>query len=139
MITINSIKESDYQEIIQLWNNQPGIGIHHIDDSYDGFLVFLHRNPQTCFVIKSQNKIIGTLLAGYDGRRVTLYHVMIDEAYQGQGIARRLVLHTIKQLRKLKITKVNLVVYKDNQLGNAFWEKMNFKIRDDLYYRDLIL
>ena len=79
------------------------------------------------------------MLAGYDGRRVTLYHVMIDEAYQGQGIARRLVLHTIKQLRKLKITKVNLVVYKDNQLGNAFWEKMNFKIRDDLYYRDLIL
>ena len=35
------------------------------------------------------------------------------------------------------INKVFLVVFKTNEKGNAFWEKQGFKIREDLYYRDL--
>lgn len=34
------------------------------------------------------------------------------------------------------IHKVALVTFADNQVGNQFWEKNGFIIRDDLFYRN---
>jgi len=34
------------------------------------------------------------------------------------------------------INKVALVVYNENDLGNAFWENRGFTTREDLIYRD---
>ena len=40
-------------------------------------------------------------------------------------------------IRNEGINKVVLVAFKTNTLGNSFWEKQGFKVREDLYYRDL--
>jgi len=34
------------------------------------------------------------------------------------------------------INKTALVVFKKNELGNGFWEKIGFTDRDDLVYRN---
>ena len=37
------------------------------------------------------------------------------------------------------IAKVNFVVFARNGDGNAFWEHLGFKAREDLVYRDKVL
>jgi len=41
-----------------------------------------------------------------------------------------------KSLQKEGIRKIFLVVFKDNIVGNKFWEEAGYKIREDLNYRD---
>jgi N-acetylglutamate synthase len=42
-------------------------------------------------------------------------------------------------LQKEGINKVALVVFKDNEIGNIFWEEQGFTVRDDLNYRNKII
>lgn len=67
---IRKIVIDDYEEIYKLWLSCSGMGLNNLDDSKDGIEKFLNRNPDTCFAALKGNKIIGTVLAGNDGRRV---------------------------------------------------------------------
>ena len=45
-------------------------------------------------------------------------------------------------LKKIGINKVALVVFNKNEIdeiGNSFWQKMGFTIRNDLIYRNKVL
>ena len=81
-------------------------------------------------------EIVGTILAGHDGRRGFLYHVAVSPDHQGQGIGRRLTEAAMEALSREGIFKTALVVFADNDGGNEFWEKLGFAARPDLIYRN---
>lgn len=59
----------DYDEVYSLWQTIHGFGIRSIDDSREGVLRFLERNPTTSVVAVEDGKIVGAILCGHDGRR----------------------------------------------------------------------
>ena len=134
MVEIRVMTVSDYDGICEVWENHRGT--NPVDDSYDGFAKYLRRNPTTSFVAEDNGKIVGTILAGHDGRRGLFHHVSVLPEYQKQGIGKMLVDNAMDALEKEGITKVLLVVFKDNDNGNAFWEHIGFTKRDDLFYRN---
>ena len=127
---------SDYEQVYQLWMSCSGMGLNNLDDSKEGIERFLNRNPETCFVAETEQKIIGVIIVGNDGRRGYIYHTAVDPDYRNQGIATKLVNEVMKALKSLNINKVALVVFTKNSDGNAFWEKIGFTSREDLVYRN---
>jgi len=125
----------DYDAVYQLWISCSGMGLNNLDDSKEGIQKFLDRNPETCFVAV-QDDIYGVILSGHDGRRGFIYHTAVRPGYRHQGIGSKLVSASMHALEEQGITKVALVVFEDNQAGNAFWEKQGFTVRDDLVYRN---
>ena len=115
------------------------MGLNDLDDSKEGIERFLSRNPKTCFVAEEDQRIIGVIIAGNDGRRGYIYHTAVDPDHRHQLIATRLVNEAVEALRSLGINKVALVVFSDNSDGNAFWEKNGFTKREDLVYRNKAL
>ena len=130
---------SDYEQVHKLWSSCKGVGLSYPDDSQEGIAKFLSRNPNTCFVAEDGQEMIGTILAGNDGRRGYIYHTAVAPSHRGQGIARKLVDAAAEALRAEGIRKAALVVFSDNSGGNAFWEKAGFTVRDDLLYRNMVL
>lgn len=129
----------DYEEVYALWLSCKGMGLNNLDDSRDGIERFLNRNPETCFVAENDNRIVGVIIVGNDGRRGYIYHTAVHQNYRYNGIATKLVNKAISMLKSIGINKVALVVFGRNIAGNAFWEKLGFAVRDDLVYRDLSL
>ena len=127
---------NDYIACRKLWDDDGGIGQRSLDDSFKGIEKFLKRNPSTCFVYED-NGVYGTILSGHDGRRGYIYHLYVHPNIRNKGVAFKLVDHSLKALQDEGINKVALVVYKSNNLGNDFWEKIGFTTRDDLYYRNM--
>lgn len=138
-IQIDKMNLRNYDAIISLWSNFKGIGINDIDDTKEGIGRFLERNPDTCFIAKSGDKIVGTILVGNDGRRGYIYHTAVDEHYRRNGIAARLVDSALNALNNIGITKASLVVYENNEKGNSFWQSIGFNVRNDLVYRDKVV
>ena len=126
----------DYKQVYDLWINTTGMGLNNLDDSEEGIEKFLKRNPSTCFVAEQDNKIIGVILSGHDGRRGFIYHTTVNQEYRKQGTGQKLVDHAWDALEKEGIHKVALVVFERNSLGNAFWESQDFSSRGDLVYRN---
>lgn len=133
---IKTMSISDYADVYSLWLSCKGMGLNSLDDSRVGIEKFLIRNPDTCFVAEIDNKIVGSILAGNDGRRGYIYHTAVSPQYQKHGIGSTLVDTAIDSLKKLGINKIALVVFDKNKNGNAFWEKQGFTERNDLIYRN---
>ena len=113
--------------------------MNNLDDSRDGIERFLNRNPETCFVAENDNRIVGVIIVGNDGRRGYIYHTAVDQNYRHNGIATKLVNKAISVLKSIGINKTALVVFDRNTVGNSFWEKLGFTVRDDLIYRNLTM
>ena len=88
MVSIRQMAIEDYELVYDLWIHTPGMGLNTADDSKEGIARYLKRNPTTCFVAESGDKVVGALLAGHDGRRGYLYHAAVLPGFQRQGIAR---------------------------------------------------
>lgn len=135
-INIRVMTLSDYEQVYQLWLSCKGMGLNDLDDSREGIERFLKRNPETCFVALKDEKVVGVIIAGNDGRRGYIYHTAVNSDYRNQGIGRKLVDNVMIALEKEGINKVALVVFERNEVGNSFWENTGFMVRDDLVYRN---
>ena len=133
---IRKMKIDDYRDVYQLWLSCHGMGLNHLDDSKEGIEQFLRRNPHTCFVAVEDHQIVGAIMVGQDGRRGYIYHTAVHPNFRHRTIGTLLVKRAIEALKQENIHKVALVVFKKNQEGNRFWEKLGFTVRDDIIYRN---
>lgn len=133
---IRKMTIDDYESAYQLWSATPGMGLRNLDDSCEGIARYLARNPETCFVAIIDNRMVGTILCGHDGRRGFIYHTAVSADFQRSGIGTALVDAAIDALKKEGIHKVALVTFRTNEPGNRFWAARGFTDRTDLVYRD---
>ena len=128
----------DYEQAYALWI-LCGNGLNDKDDSREGIEKYLKRNPTTSFVAVCDEKIVGVLLCGHDGRRGIIQHACVSPDFRRFGIGKKLVELGLDALKDEGITKVLLVAFKKNEGGNAFWESQGFTLREDLNYRNKAL
>ena len=138
-MSIRLMTIDDYEKVYELWMSCAGMGLNNLDDSKAGIERFLKRNPDTCFVADVDNNIVGVIIVGNDGRRGYIYHTAVKPQYRKQGIAKSLVDTAMTALKKVGTNKVALVVFDRNEIGNTFWGKMGFTVRNDLVYRNKAL
>lgn len=125
-----------YSDVYELWLSCRGMGLNNLDDSEQGINKFLQRNPDTCFVALQNEKVVGVIMAGSDGRRSYIYHTAVNPLYRKRGIATALVETVMQAMKNIGINKVALVVFEHNEGGNKFWEMLGFTERNDLVYRN---
>lgn len=135
-VNIRIMTADDYDGVYRLWINTPGMGLNDVDDSREGISKFLKRNPATCFVAEKDGRIAGVIISGHDGRRGYIYHTAVAVEDRNQGIAGLLLEAATGALEAEGISKVALVVFERNELGNHFWERNGFTSREDLVYRN---
>lgn len=129
----------DYEDVHSLWMSIKGFAIRSVDDSREGVELFLKRNPETSVVAVEDDRIVGAILCGHDGRRGCLYHVCVHPDYRRRGIGRSMVVFCMNALKKEKISKVSLIAFTANDIGNAFWKTIGWTKREDLNYYDFVL
>ncbi|MDO4187444.1 MAG: GNAT family N-acetyltransferase [Lachnospiraceae bacterium] len=137
MIRVMTI--DDYDGVYALWNSIHGFAIRSIDDSREGVEAFLKRNPTTSVVAIEDDKIVGAILCGHDGRRGCFYHVCVNPDYRLKGIGKSMVVFCMNALKEEKINKVSLIAFTQNDVGNAFWKEIGWTKREDLNYYDFTL
>lgn len=136
---VRTMTIDDYPKVKDLWMTIKGFAIRSIDDSREGVERFLRRNPTTSVVAVSNGEVIGAILCGHDGRRGCLYHVCVREDSRLNGIGKNMVIKCMNELKKEKISKVSLIAFSTNDIGNAFWKQIGWTKREDLNYYDFTL
>ena len=129
----------DYEQVYALWKRIRGFAMRSIDDSREGVERFLKRNPDTSVVAVEDGHVVGSILCGHDGRRGCLYHVCVDPAYRMRGIGKSMVVFAMQALKEEGISKVSLIAFTRNDVGNAFWKRIGWTRREDLNYYDFVL
>lgn len=129
----------DYDAVFELWNSvgMSKRALNSVDDSRDGIERYLRRNPTTCFkAVSETGDLVGVILSGHDGRRGIVHHLCVNPEVQRCGIGSMLVKAAEEALKAEGIQKIFILVFNDNEKGNAFWEKQGYSLRTNLNYRN---
>ena len=138
--TIKPMTIEDYDGLHDLWMTIHGFGIRSIDDSREGVERFINRNPGTSVVaIGEDGAVVGGILCGHDGRTGCFYHVCVAPGYRKHGIGYRMVRFAMEALQKEGVSKVSLIAFKENEVGNAFWQGIGWREREDVNTYEFIL
>jgi len=63
----------------------------------------------------------------------------VDEAWRNRGIARNMVNVALAALKEEGINKINIIAFRNNRLGNGFWTKLGWTMRQDVNYYEFNL
>lgn len=138
-VRIQPMTVDDYDEVRALWMTISGFGIRTLDDSPADIRRFILRNPTTSVVARVEDRIVGSILCGSDGRQGSLYHVCVAREYRRRGIGTKMVGYCMQQLKLMGINKVSLIAFIRNDAGNAFWKQIGWTRKTDVNYYEFIL
>ena len=95
-------------------------------------LAALHlRDPAALIVAAEGDRIVGTIIAGWDGWRCHLYRLAVDPGRRGGGIGGALIVAAETRTRALGGTRIDAMVLDDNPRAHAVWAARGYHRQDD--------
>lgn len=124
-LTIRQMTVDDYETVRALWAAADGVDLA-VGDARSDIARFLDRNPGLSFIALAGENLIGAVLCGHDGRRGYVHHLAVDESFRRHGVGRALADRCLDGLRAAGIEKCNLFIRRDNEIGFAFWQRIDW-------------
>jgi ribosomal protein S18 acetylase RimI-like enzyme len=121
---------ADYQQVHDLWSSiERGVHIGRSDSPAEIEKKIL-RDPDLFLVAECEERLIGSVIGGYDGRRGLIYHLAVSANFRGQGIGSKLMDEVEARLRGKGCLKCYLLVTNDNRevedyYRNRGWQHMD--------------
>ncbi|BBI63189.1 GNAT family N-acetyltransferase [Vreelandella sulfidaeris] len=122
---------NDYEAAIALWSESEGVRIRDAD-SRQGIEKYLLRNPGLSFVAEVEGDLVGTIMAGHDGKRGYVQHLSVADSHRRLGIATRLVSLCLEALESEGILKSHLMILPENKAAQKFWANQGWAYRSDI-------
>lgn len=131
MFKIRLMTIEDHDTVIRLMKGTEGVSFRDAD-SRESTLRYLERNPGLSFIAEVGGATVGCLMAGHDGRRGYLQHLLVLPEHRRKGIANALVEQCLLKLESLGIKKSHIDVLKTNSLASTYWASQGWKLRTDI-------
>lgn len=131
-VQIKDMSIDHYDEIFAMWQITSKRALSKAD-SREEIERYLNRNKGLSQIAVIDGKIVGTVLAGHDGRRGFIHHMAVMPEYRRKGIAKSMAERAVEKLAKEGITKTHIFTYCDNSAGQSFWGNMGFEKRNDIF------
>lgn len=132
MITIRPMTIEDYDEVYAMWLITSRRALSSADERGQ-IERYLKRNEGLSQVAVVDGKIVGTVLAGHDGRRGFIHHMAVLPEYRRRHIGHALAEKAIEKIKSEGIEKTHIFCYQDNETGQKFWRDFGFVKRDDIF------
>jgi ribosomal protein S18 acetylase RimI-like enzyme len=127
---IREFRVEDYPTVRSLWQTA-GLVLRPGDELEDVKLK-LQRDPELFLVAELDDRIIGSVIGGWDGRRGWIYHLAVDPKHQRKGVGLGLVREVERRLIAKGAKKVNAQVYKWNEQSSKFFKAIGYEAQPDL-------
>ncbi|MEZ5658489.1 MAG: GNAT family acetyltransferase [Burkholderiaceae bacterium] len=125
---LRAFRESDTPEVVALWElcelTRPW------NDPRKDIVRKLTVQPELFRVAVQGSRIIGTIMAGFDGHRGWVNYLAVHPDERHRGLGRDLMNDVERRLLALGCPKVNLQVRTTNTAALAFYEAIGYG-RDD--------
>ncbi len=123
---IRSYRVSDEAGVIALWG-MCGL-LRPQNDPHKDIARKLRVDPAWLLVAEDGGRVIGAVMAGYEGHRGWINYLAVEPARQRGGLGRELMTAAERLLRAAGCPKINLQVRPENQAAIAFYERLGFSV-----------
>ena len=109
----------DVEAVLALW--QSAGAEPTTTDDVDGLVSLLSFDPGALLVAEDDGVIVGTVVAGWDGWRGSVYRLVVAPSVRRQGVGRKLVDEAVRRLSARGARRLAAIVVEDDEAAVAFW------------------
>ncbi len=88
----------------------------------------LARDGDNLLVLEEDNRLIGSVMVGYEGHRGWVNYLAVHPDHRRQGLGRLLMDEAERRLRDLRCAKVNLQVRASNETAREFYRQIGYTV-----------
>lgn len=124
-ITYRLAKFGDIEPLLEFWDAHAEHNARPADDAVSLNLL-INTDPSSLMLALDNGAIIGSVIAGRDGWRASIYRLAVHPDFRGQGVGRELLSKATIRLREPGARRIGAVVLDENALGQKFWSGVVF-------------
>ena len=118
-IHIRPALPADLDAVLRLWDEAEA-ELSHTDD-VDGLSRLIERDPGAMLVAEAGSQIVGSIIAGWDGWRGSIYRLAVHPDHRRRGLAGRLLSEAEMRLADLGARRLQAIVVESAPRATGFW------------------
>ena len=123
-MNVRAARTDDIDAVLALWKAAGAVESATDDPGSIGIL--LQTQTARLFVAEADGAIVGTIVAGFDGWRGSVYRLAVLPSHRRAGIALRLVEEAERFLLGCGARKLAAMVMRDHEHALRFWEAAGY-------------
>ncbi|CAB3756982.1 acetyltransferase [Burkholderia sp. MSh2] len=137
-IAIRPFERADTDAVLAVWRDafpqydEDGAPPHR--DPLRSIALKLATQPELFFVATSGTRVVGTLMAGFDGHRGWLYSFGVANDARRLGVGRALIAHAERALAARGCLKINLQVLPGNDDACRFYAALGYRVEERISF-----
>jgi ribosomal protein S18 acetylase RimI-like enzyme len=124
-ISVRRCREPDVAAVLELWaqaRSEHAITPDRLADVQR----LLADSPAALLVAERDGKVVGALIAAWDGWRGNMYRLAVRDGHRRQGIGLALTRGGEDYLRRCGARRVTALVAFDDEVAGGFWESAGY-------------
>ena len=124
-VVIRASRPNELTEVLELWRESRGRSGKSDDLASLGALI--DRDRESLVVAELDGRIVGSLIAAWDGWRGNMYRLTVDPSCRRRGIARQLVAAGEDRLRTLGAKRLSALVWREDGRAVRAWVSAGYE------------
>jgi ribosomal protein S18 acetylase RimI-like enzyme len=127
-----SIRLGGYEDlgaVLQLWEAADAEPTR--TDDLDSLAALMERDPRSLLVAEVDGTLAGTVIAGWDGWRGSIYRLAVLPAYRRSGLGSRLVAEAEQHLQRQGARRLQANVVETDDRAMGFWHASEWQEQDE--------
>jgi ribosomal protein S18 acetylase RimI-like enzyme len=122
-ISIRSAEERDTEAILELWREAQATPSR--TDSFEDLVNLIRSHPGSALVATEHGRLVGSIIAGWDGWRGHIYRLAVLPVDRRRGIGTLLMAAAEKSLEAKGARRISILVEREDDQAVEFWRSLS--------------
>jgi ribosomal protein S18 acetylase RimI-like enzyme len=132
-LTVRPCRLEECARVLELWRQAEAIA--RPTDTLPEVERIVREHPETLLVGEEHGRLVGTVIAGWDGWRGGIYRLAVVPECRRRGVARALVAEAERRLAARGARRLSAMVARDEPQAVAFWDEAAGWSREPRWHR----
>ena len=119
-LTIRECRMDECAKVLEVWKSAEAIP--RPTDTLADLQRIVREHPNTLLVGEEGGRLVGTIIAGWDGWRGGIYRLAVIPECRRRGVGRALVAEAERRLVARGARRLTAMVARDEAHARAFWD-----------------
>jgi ribosomal protein S18 acetylase RimI-like enzyme len=121
-LEIRTCRLDEFESVLAFWREHAAFAT--ATDDIEGLEALYARDPKSLIIAEDGGRIVGTVIAAWDGWRGSIYRIVVAASHRRQGLGRELVCAAMRVMAEKRVRRVAALVDGDDDQAMAFWTAM---------------